>query len=332
MAADALPDRLIAVGMMGTLSQSGPEGVVWTSTDGQRWTRSDSAAFQGCTLVALASANGTSWIGGDRDSRASIWRSTDGVTWQLVDLPTSGFGRVARIVADGVSLVAFGTESDTTAAWHSADGSTWEKATLPVETSRSFVTAVTRFGNHWVALMTVDRKAVWPLVSTDGLTWSRGKTALPLVAPTSSSTPYINDLVVYRGSLIAVGQAGTGANTGAVAWASGDGSTWTPVVIPTIAREKGDMTGIQAAFVTSNGIIAVGEGGTWTTTDGKTWKPAPATAGGYRGGPTYAEPYFVDVTAFRGRLYAVALAAQTSMGDIGVSAFPSAWSVLSPVG
>ncbi len=144
---------LVAIGSRGDGKLGAVHAAVWTSLDGETWTRvpddesvfgSDdrpagmsSVATWGPALVAVGYERTATGTGGE--TRPVVWTSPDGDAWTRVPagqatFPTSE-GRVislAHVVALGPTLVVFGWVYDqdsgrppTMAAWSSTDGVTW---------------------------------------------------------------------------------------------------------------------------------------------------------------------------------------------------------------
>lgn len=151
----------------------GDDAAVWTSSDGDNWTRGDPASFaapgtQEIThLVALGDrlvAAGFDAPGGGQPAAAAVWTSEDaGRTWTRTALDPAVFpvgSQIADLVATPRGFVAIGVNgaSVTTrrsAMWVSPDGSTWTQAYVdPVFSSApSFAFA---FGADVLVLRTSD--------------------------------------------------------------------------------------------------------------------------------------------------------------------------------
>jgi len=117
--------------------------LVWTSSDGLRWTPIvGQASFDGGGMAAVTRGGPGYVAAGSAGGRAAIWTSTDGDAWSRVpDNPTFGpdtdpsfpVGVVGVAAQEGV-VVAVGMDiSDgggAVLAWWSADGQSWSEATV----------------------------------------------------------------------------------------------------------------------------------------------------------------------------------------------------------
>lgn len=135
--------RMVAVGEVASSNTEGPTAAVWTSTDGQSWTRlpHDNAVFgrrDGFTTMNAISTekDGMVAVGATEDVRggdglnAVVWISTDGSTWSRVGHDEAVFGsqaakssemwsvvpRRSTIIVAGNSLLR-GTDTLVAAVW-----------------------------------------------------------------------------------------------------------------------------------------------------------------------------------------------------------------------
>jgi hypothetical protein len=232
-----LGDLLVATGW--TSEHGDADAAVWTSRDGQRWTRVNDPALTrpgdqlpndliaaGPGLVMVGDVGNTYPLDHQdrRPSQPAVWTSTDGQKWQLQTLPVPAATRTMshRLVAvthGGPGLVAVGLARD-------------GERSLPI---------------------------VW--TSPDGRTWQPGGTP-----KLQGSTSLSLDSVVSTGStLVAFGKSGPAAgSTGDLAaWTSTDARTWRPLPIPTKARGGNEVWAVGRARTLPDGrIIAVGGEGT----------------------------------------------------------------------
>ncbi len=122
--------------------------IVWTSTDGLRWTReADQAAFGKAAMTSVTRLGSKFVAVGLALRRAVVWTSPNGSTWTRVpDAPmfhprsstpgswiqmtgvTTGNGVVVAIGMDAASLCQ-DVCGRSVRAWWSSDGTTWTKAT-----------------------------------------------------------------------------------------------------------------------------------------------------------------------------------------------------------
>ncbi len=128
----------VAVGLRGTAGH--PTGsVAWTSADGERWTRVDSADLRTGQTASLVVGpdGGLVAVGADLERReALVWTSPDGLTWTRAPGETSrrfgGFIQMTDVTLAGRTFIAVGQSSSlqrpTVMAWVSSDGIHWTAA------------------------------------------------------------------------------------------------------------------------------------------------------------------------------------------------------------
>jgi hypothetical protein len=177
------PSVLLAVGRYGVATCGGPStvGVLWTSTDGQTWTRDPlSGDFATASVYTIdGDSSGFVATGTLEDGvTQAIWLSTDGSSWRRVAVPTVTTG---TFVLDGATAFAsgyvvagavLGDEGCggpallTPSLWWSTSGTSWSRVKLPGATPAPDATmAVTRISDH--ALMAI------------ATVWDPGATASP---------------------------------------------------------------------------------------------------------------------------------------------------------
>jgi hypothetical protein len=122
--------------------------LMWTSTDGETWTRLQQPSFPGGGINSVTAFDGGYVAVGDSSGHAAIWTSPDGLGWTRIgDDPMFGAPADASpdttVTAVGVaaafgSIVVVGMANGATAgggpivmAWRSTDGHSWSPA--PVE-------------------------------------------------------------------------------------------------------------------------------------------------------------------------------------------------------
>ena len=276
----------VAVGGPGfvAVGSDGDDVAVWTSADGQTWSRvpDDEAVFggpgiQGMADVALgrpglvAVGRDSSLVGPDTYAVAAVWTSPDGISWSRVATTTpcsDGDRRIQRHLPDdrgdnrgsrsrcnrstrrgigprGGNQRRFPSVG---AVWTSIDGSTWSH--VPHDPAV--------FGR-------------WPRTSAQS-----GESGRVLAASLRDITPGGPGLVVVGD----IYPGGFGTGTGAV-WASPDGIRWTRTA-------EIEAMWIQAVTEGGPGLVAVGaadgdccDPGTlnaavWTSPDGTTWSRVPS--------------------------------------------------------
>jgi hypothetical protein len=253
-------------------------------------------AWTGLTVTALAAApagivNVFSWSGGylaiaqaDPNAAQTAWRSIDGRTWS--ELPASTLALDSRPFPDGISVSAgsgCGTglivSTEDTAGqdtvWYSADGTTWTKvnlsgAPLMFAGGSEGTVAVTTTGTGTAGRQT----STW--FSADCTNWSR----VTLPGPSGASA---NAVAAFGAGFAAVGSVGPvdgGPTTKPLAWWSRDGQHWTAATVP-----ASPGFAFYYVFAGPDGLfgettdpgVTPGATDLWTSTDGRTWKPQPAS-------------------------------------------------------
>jgi hypothetical protein len=226
---------------------------VWTSVDGDVWTRvPDSAIFDVGPYVASRRGEMTDVIQGGpgliavgrellaNERRTVIWTSPDGLSWTRVpDSPTFERGTIEAVTAGGPGYVAVGSEIVGTlavaAVWTSVDGVAWERAPAGsgfdlggpghfndgrVHAAMTDVVAgppgLVAVGSACTPTGGTCRAAVW--TSKDGIAWAR-------VADNPVFDGSMYGVASWAGGLVAVG--GDASGKGVRAWTSIDGTTWT---------------------------------------------------------------------------------------------------------
>ncbi len=129
-------DRLVAITGGADSYNSGPLAL-WTSTDGQEWTKIGSLPGTRRVTTPVIAAGPLGWVmtGSDLDAdiRNYMWWSADGLTWQEVTAPV---GPVSDLLADDLGFVAVGFLFVGTGcaldpwdiqglSWTSLDGRSW---------------------------------------------------------------------------------------------------------------------------------------------------------------------------------------------------------------
>jgi hypothetical protein len=177
------PSGLLAVGRYGRAACGGPSTVnaLWTSTDGQTWTRATPSSDFATARVYTIDGDSDGFVatGALKDGATqAIWLSTDGVSWRRVAVPTVTTG---TFVLDGATAFASGyvvagavlgdegcggPSQLTPSLWWSATGTGWSRVKLPGATpANDAAMAVTRVSDH--ALMAI------------ATVWDSGATASP---------------------------------------------------------------------------------------------------------------------------------------------------------
>jgi hypothetical protein len=262
---------LVAVGSVG--NQGDADAAVWTSLDGETWSRvpHDETTFGGTGgqwisgvtvfrrgLVAVGSdgrfndeneaSTADGWYEwGEQIGNAAVWTSVDGLNWSRVLNDRSAFGssgdqQMASVTAAGPGLVAVGSigwgDQTNAAVWTSADGFNWT-VTVP------------------------DHEEILP--GTIGHKMSSVIAAGP--------------------GLVAVGSR----NGDAAVWTSIDGLSWSRVPHDEAALGGVGEQGMSSVTIGGPGLVAVGfdqpgddvptgqasDAAVWTSVDGTTWSRVP---------------------------------------------------------
>jgi hypothetical protein len=214
----------------------------------------------------------------------AAWTSSDGANWSIHSMGTTDFTFPVSLAAgaDG-AVVAVGRSRQVPVAWTSVDGVVWLRHSVPVLEGSDIaerMTTVVASKRGYLAGGSVgpelsDRHArFW--TSVEGIDWQ------PVPDdPVAFANSEVRGITTFDDSLVAVGVVGTAQeHSGAVAWTSPDGLTWTRVDDPSFAG------GIAVAVVAApfGGLVAVGsdldrrEAVAWTSPDGRRWTRAPSEA------------------------------------------------------
>ena len=212
------------------------------------------------------------------------WTSPDGLNWSIHSMGATGFTfPVSLATGANGTAVAVGRSGNLPVAWTSADGVAWQEQSVPLLEGNDVaerMTTVVATARGYLAGGSVgpelfDRHArFW--TSVDGMDWKS-------VAddPATFANAEVRAITTFGDGFVAVGVVGTAQQpSGAVAWTSADGSTWTRVDDPSF------VDGIAVAVVPApfGGLVAVGsdvgrhEAAAWTSPDGRRWMRAPNEA------------------------------------------------------
>ncbi len=200
-------------------SESGALADIWTSPDGEDWTRaSQTGPIPASWDPAFGAFDGYLYLA-SAYTGAGVWRSTDGAAWS--EVTTAPFDAIDEFIVLNESLYAlryFGGE-----LWSSSDGTTWnlEEAGSAMTDKSTESAAVAHAGALWV--IGGEGPGVWR--------WEPGTTAgWELV----ESSPDFGErhwpaAASYRERLWLLGGWGGGffeMNAQNDAWISVDGSSW----------------------------------------------------------------------------------------------------------
>jgi hypothetical protein len=212
------------------------------------------------------------------------WTSRDGQSWAIheIDAVPFTFPVSVAVGTDG-TIVAVGRSGNRPVAWTSRDGISWMQRDVPMLGDASVaerMTTVVATANGFVAGGSagpelLDRHArFW--TSRDGSSWQA-----VVDDANGFANAEVRGLTSSSGGLVAVGVVGSVQDpTGAVAWTSADGSSWTRV--DSAAFDKGEAVAVASG--PQGGVIAVGAdigrkvAIAWTSPDGRSWTRAPDEA------------------------------------------------------
>jgi hypothetical protein len=233
--------------------------IVWTSTDGHRWTRvPDTHAFDLSDMQHLARI-GAMFVAIGSTTRSCTyqyltWTSPDGLHWASHEVAAFKNGGPFDLVADGGRLVAVGRAGCTTgtncnggcAVGGNCSGgcTTGSNAITPPSPPPPFVSC---------------RAAAW--TSVDGITWQAGTKAIPGGSGMATVASGSHGLVATGWDTTGGTQAG-----GTQVWTSADGITWRAAVT------AGEMSSIGGSVdAISGGYVMAGANAIWVSTDGSSW-------------------------------------------------------------
>lgn len=222
----------------------------------------------------------------------AAWTSSDGANWSIHLMGKTDFTFPVSVAAgaDGTA-VAVGRSGKLPVAWTSADGVAWQQHPVPLlegsDVAERMTTVVTS-ERGYVAGGSVgpelfDRHArFW--TSVDAVEWQ----SVPDDRAAFANSE-VRAITTFGAGFVAVGVVGTAQQlSGAVAWTSPDGLTWTRIDDPSFA----DGVAVAVVAAPFGGLVAVGsdldrrEAIAWTSTEGRRWTRAPSEAsreypGGY---------------------------------------------------
>lgn len=315
----------------------GDDAAVWTSSDGERWSRSalGSAVLGGDgrqVIYDIAAAGpGLVAVGADGFG-AAVWTSPDGSRWTRVAAGDPALTATLGLAMFGVApggpgLVAVGAETvdAVPAAWASVDGTEWTRvasdgllgapsASLtrfapmsdgPPVTQLSAVVA----GGPGLVAVGEDRGEAGVWVSTDGLDWQR--VADDDGTFRGENRRWLADVVATDQGLVAVGYDGD--EDAAAVWTSSDGLTWTR--LPHDESELGGSgtQSMRAVVATETGLVAAGgdagAAAVWSSPDGTTWTRTDADSAAFN-----APSRIWAATADDTRVVAVGAGSETDAG------------------
>lgn len=258
------------------------DGRIWTSADGEHWTRQATDSLDEAQMWGVVSAGGTlyafGYVGIPGDCPVpegfgnNVWRSTDGIAWEQI---TSGIRFVSEhdrwfdVAVAGDTLVVvgrFGEAGDDEprggGVWTSTNGVDWQVADRAPATYE--LASVAAMGDTVVAFGQDSADGLAWHSQDGGRTWQGGLIEGGYVI-------WQAELLAAAGRFVAVARACCGVPETSVGLAltSTDGRVWSP---GTDAYRHGADRGVRLpdAFLA---LTATGE--TQISTDGLRWRSGP---------------------------------------------------------
>ena len=213
------------------------------------------------------------------------WTSADGTAWAFhATLGETDFTfPVSLALGTHGTTVAVGRSGKEPVAWTTTDGVDWQRRSVAIlghDGTAERMTAIVAGPDGFVAGGSVgpelfERHARFWL-SADGLDWT------PVADdPVAFANAEVRAITRLGDGFVAVGVVGTAQeHTGADAWTSPDGLTWT--LVDDAAFDGGEAVSVAPA--PWGGLVAVGStvgrknAAAWISTDGRTWTRAPDEA------------------------------------------------------
>lgn len=234
-------------------------------------------------LFAVVEFRGRLFAAGQAGLQPAVWVSDDGLKWTAVSDPDIAVpvGKIRDLVVGGPGLVAVGEAftgeswAPRPAVWASADGRHWARVPHDLEVFGSAeggsIAAVAAGSRGLIAVggeFFTPGTTVWR--SVDGLEWVR--------LPPNPDLGAVNDLTVFNGGYVAVGEEYEGNARVAAAWLSNDGSEWTPATVR-MDYGTGTFQAMRGVTAWNGSLIAVGFDAdfgwgipaVWMSEDGSEW-------------------------------------------------------------
>jgi hypothetical protein len=296
-----------------------PPVVVWEAVDAPGGHVYDVIALDG-RFVAVGSTFGTA------GERAAAWASDDGRSWRIVVDEAAATNRGSSEVPESAiwavtehagGLVAVGTvtagelvPAPTGRVWTSSDGLAW-RSSAAVELA-GYAQFVASDGRRLVVAGRLPDPDTPSRPVADGVLW----TSLDRRTWQLADAPRVDffDHVVHgRAGFVALGVADVGTPDGSrtVLLHSADGMAWASASgVP--PRDEGAP---EQLLATDDGYVAVGAGGVWHSTEGRSWTRTTDPA-------NFADAWFHGVVAGDAVFLAVGERGDTLHGE------PSSWTSL----
>jgi hypothetical protein len=265
-------------------------------------------------MLAEQSSTGPLPSGPASTSTASAGAATAGpASLTLAGYPAQhGTVGVAAMSTAGGTTMAVGYADNHPAVWRHAANGTWSLVSATVLGGLTgHLTSVAQGPSGWIAVGSVNENGtVEPAVfgSADGVTW---QTMTALTALAGGGAQFLG-VAAGPGGYLVVGKQGTGTQSYAAMWWSGDLKNW-------VAGNNNQTPGsfAAAAVAEADGFVAVGSENNchtiWTSVDGQHWtahdlaKPSGATTATLR-----------SVALGQGGRFVAAGSATDSAGDVPI--------------
>lgn len=299
---------LVAVGF----EQPSNTGAVWTSTDGDAWSRLEGfPAAAGSTVAAVTSGDRLVAVGADGNG-AFAWTSRDGTAWtpsdpspDLVGVPSlTGMNAVVqwqgRYVAGGYADPAYGQH--VAAVWTSADGVEWSRLADGAQWEQARIFDLVARPTGLIAVGAVgegdlDRATAGVWLSPDGVEWER-------VESPAFANGSMRSVLAAGPGIVAAGVRAT--TDGAAVWTSADGRRWAPAPSAPVFESYGRTVQILALAPRGREILAAGwradagngSATVWSSLDGLDWQRMPDE-------PSFSGGAIARLVPFGDRLIAV---------------------------
>jgi len=245
-------DRLFAIGLRIDNEALKVEPVVWTSLDGESWSRIRLASSTSMAITDIVdSPVGTLAVGihapyASEGSGFVVWHvAPDGALGAPVDVHPTDATFVTGAVWTGNRFLAWGPagalgEPSSTVLLTSTDGTAWKVVSTISAFGGSYVSQIAAFSDRLVAVGTTDGS--WPTsprawTSINGAAWDVA--AVP-VDPGAMST-----VEVEGSQLVSRGKEPAGSADRPVTWTSADGAAWTRL-LP--GADMPDVAGFEALY------------------------------------------------------------------------------------
>ncbi|OLT30747.1 hypothetical protein BJF79_38195 [Actinomadura sp. CNU-125] len=260
------PDRTLtrlvsADGTTLAIGSGAGDAAVWSTRDGESWTRAGGEGLggRGVQRLAVAAHGPQGWVAA---GGGLLVTSPNGAAWSPAAPPTADLSGAAHGKAGYVVVAPPG---DAPAAWHSADLTAWTEGTGDLGDGRMRDVVATTAGYVAVGEAAANVPAAW--TSADGKSWT--PVQLPEGAGAFTKVVARGDVLVATGDRNVVGVSADA------------GKTW---ALSTI-----EASSITASLATTGGFVLTGtpagasDVALWTSADGKSWQVRRPEGNGLNG-------------------------------------------------